>query len=413
MPRTSPRSRGIVLVVGMGMAALALTACDPPMPPDVAAAVAERQLTCQAGTVRVSVPEAFPGSMTAVGDALTSACAQQGVDQMTTEVADDPTAPVRIVPAAPSQAELDDFRSSACTSGDVLVVPAFAYPVSLAFNAPGFEGIVLSADAVAGILSGSITTFSDPAIAATNEGYDFSSLPPITVVGSSTPSGAVEAMTSWLSQQAPQAWAAGAEAVLPVTSPAPSEADAVAAALAAPSAVMVLPISVALNNGLAYASLQTQVPGTDGQPARAVNMSPDDSQLLKIGAGGTTVLAETPTSLTVSSGIGGIPAEGSFDVAASKIVLAADQPLAGWPVVGIAHMMVCDDPANPLPKSFAQYVVRLAGQGALETYGLTPLPEPIRLKTFAPLRVVVNPTDLPSDLAGSSSPSMASASSGS
>ena len=49
--------------------------------------------------------------------------------------------------------------------------------------------------------------------------------------------------------------------------------------------------------------------------------------------------------------------------------------------------MVCDDPADPLPLSVAQYVVRLAGQGALETFGVTPLPEPIRIQTFAPLKV--------------------------
>jgi ABC-type phosphate transport system permease subunit len=28
-------------------------------------------------------------------------------------------------------------------------------------------------------------------------------------------------------------------------------------------------------------------------------------------------------------------------------------------------------------------------QGALETYGLTPLPEPVRIKTFEPLKVTV------------------------
>jgi len=43
-----------------------------------------------------------------------------------------------------------------------------------------------------------------------------------------------------------------------------------------------------------------------------------------------------------------------------------------------------------LPRSFAQYLVRLAGQGAIETFGLTPLPEPIRVKTFVPLKVTVS-----------------------
>jgi hypothetical protein len=34
-------------------------------------------------------------------------------------------------------------------------------------------------------------------------------------------------------------------------------------------------------------------------------------------------------------------------------------------------------------------MVRLAGQGSLEIFGVTPLPEPIRVQTFTPLRVTV------------------------
>ena len=405
MRRNAVAIRGIVLIACSLVSATAITACDPPMPPDVAAAVAERQLTCLPGTVTVSVPGDFVGSMTAVGGALTSACAEQGIEQGASETPDDATAPVRITPGPPSAQQIDDFRSNACATGTVVTVPAFAYPVSLAFNAPGYEGIVLSAEAVAGILSGTITSFADPAIQATNEGYDFSGLPPITVVSSAQASGGVEAMTGWLAQQAPQAWTPGAVSTIPATAPVADQAALLETMIATPSAVTVLPISVALNNGLGYAGLITQVPGADGQSAQALPVSPDDPQLAKIGAGATRILSETSDELIVSAGVGGIPEPGSFDLAASKIVLAEGQPLAGWPVVGMAHMLVCDEASNPLPKSFAQYVVRLAGQGALETNGLVPLPEPIRVKTFAPLRVVVDPTDIPSDLLATAEPS--------
>ncbi len=87
--------------------------------------------------------------------------------------------------------------------------------------------------------------------------------------------------------------------------------------------------------------------------------------------------------------VGGIPDDEVFDLAASKIILHEDQPVVGWPVLGTGHLLVCDDPADPLPLSVAQYALRLAGQGALETYGLTPLPEPVRIKTFEPLKVTV------------------------
>ena len=56
--------------------------------------------------------------------------------------------------------------------------------------------------------------------------------------------------------------------------------------------------------------------------------------------------------------------------------------------------MVCDSPGDPLPLAFAQYAVRLAGQGALESFGVTPLPEPVRVQTFLPLKVTLA-TDAP------------------
>ncbi|MFM8894798.1 MAG: hypothetical protein ACKOE2_05300, partial [Actinomycetales bacterium] len=83
------------------------------------------------------------------------------------------------------------------------------------------------------------------------------------------------------------------------------------------------------------------------------------------------------------------------DLAASKVVLADGQPLVGWPTVAIAHLLVCDEAGNPLPLRFAQYALRLAGQGSMEGVGAVALPEPIRVKTFVPLRVTVS-TDAPS-----------------
>lgn len=116
---------------------------------------------------------------------------------------------------------------------------------------------------------------------------------------------------------------------------------------------------------------------------------PDDPQLAKIGSGAMTLSVEDQGNIAASPAVGGIPDDEIFDLAASKIILQEDQPVVGWPVLGTGHLLVCDDPADPLPLSVAQYALRLAGQGALETYGLTPLPEPVRIKTFEPLKVTV------------------------
>ena len=116
---------------------------------------------------------------------------------------------------------------------------------------------------------------------------------------------------------------------------------------------------------------------------------PDDPQLAKIGSGAMTLSVEDQGNIAATPAVGGIPDDEIFDLAASKIILQEDQPVVGWPVLGTGHLLVCDDPADPVPLSVAQYALRLAGQGALETYGLTPLPEPVRIKTFEPLKVTV------------------------
>ena len=74
-------------------------------------------------------------------------------------------------------------------------------------------------------------------------------------------------------------------------------------------------------------------------------------------------------------------------------------------MLGYAHLLVCDDPADPLPLAFAQYVARLAGQGSLETAGYVPLPEPIRVRLFTPLKVVVADDGVAPQSSPASSPS--------
>jgi len=142
-------------------------------------------------------------------------------------------------------------------------------------------------------------------------------------------------------------------------------------------AVAVLPAIQALNSALPMAS--ADINGT--------TISVDDTQLLKVGIGAITVTTDAQGSMIATPAVGGTPVPESFDAAAAKVVLAEGQEMIGWPILGIAHMMVCDDGTDSLPLSSAQYLVRLAGQGSLETFGLTPLPEPIRVQTFVPLKV--------------------------
>lgn len=379
MPRNTTSTRGIVLVALLAAAGVLVAACTPPLPPDVLAAKAENQITCQNGSLAVSVPEDFAGSMDAIGQALAGVCP----DQLVTEAVNQADAPLRLVDRAPSAEEIADFTKTACTTGDVIVVPAFAYAVALAYNVIGLEGLVLTPQAVAGILDGSVTSWEDPLIANANADYDLSGLPDITVLGVEHDQGSVEAMTTWLTAEDASAWPTGVVGTLPSAQAYPTQADALNDLIANEGAVSVMPAFSAIANGIAVASV----------PVQDTVVSPDDTQLLKVGSGATNLTVAENGSITASPAIGGAPVDGNFDLAASKVVLADGQKLLGWPIMGMAHLLICDSPTDPLPLSTAQYVLRLAGQGALETFGVTPLPEPIRLKTFTPLKVQVNLDD--------------------
>ena len=382
MPRSSTTIRGIVLTVSL---TLLVAACTPPMPPDVLAARAEAQVQCGSGEVQVSVPSGFAGSMDSVGVALASVCPEETV----LEVAAGEPAPVALVDKTPSQADIDQFKTSNCPGDPVIVVPAFGYPVTMAYNVVGLEGLVMTPEIVAGILSGEITSWEDPLLLAENPDFDLTLLPDITLMSVDSPQGDVEAMTTWVGKQDQKAWPQGMVGTLDAGQKFATQADLLAEMAAVEGSIAVLPVSVAFNNILATANLPVKGTDANGQEVDTV-VTADDVQLYKIGSGATVVTKDAAGNLFASPATGGFPIEGNFDIASSKIMMAEGAPLVGWPVLGYAHLLICDNPAEPLPLLFAQYLVRLAGQGSLESYGLTPMPEPIRIQTFAPLKVVVN-----------------------
>jgi ABC-type phosphate transport system substrate-binding protein len=328
--------------------------------------------------------------MTTVGDALTSVCP----DQTVVEVAPTDPAPVALIDTAPDAAALSAFVQERCEGSPALAIPAFAYPVSLAYNVIGVEGLVITPEAMAGILDGTLTSFEDPLITEANAGYDLSGLPPISLLGLESPQGSVQAMTAWLSQEVPTTWTSGVVGQLPVATPVATTTDLLGELTAVEGTAAILPAFTAANNVIPTVAVPIKGTDSNGVEFDTVVTS-EDVQLKKVGSGATTVTEDAAGNLLVGPAVGGVPNPEVFDLIASKIVLAEDQPLVGWPVLGYAHLLVCDSPTNPRPLAFAQYLVRLAGQGALESYGATPLPEPIRVKTFLPLRVTVA-TDAPS-----------------
>ena len=92
--------------------------------------------------------------------------------------------------------------------GKVITIPWAAGGVAVEYHLTGVEALRLSPATLAGIFSGAIKTWGDPAIAADNTGRRIPDTP-IQVVHRSDGSGTTAVFTEFLTATAPQAWTVG------------------------------------------------------------------------------------------------------------------------------------------------------------------------------------------------------------
>ncbi len=110
---------------------------------------------------------------------------------------------------AGSDAALDDEELAAakerCAGGEIFELPNYISPIAVIFNLEGVEELDLSPATIAGIFTGSISTWNDPAIAADNPG---ATLPAsaITPVHRGDDSGTTDNFTDYLFQTAGDVW---------------------------------------------------------------------------------------------------------------------------------------------------------------------------------------------------------------
>ena len=91
------------------------------------------------------------------------------------------------------------------TTSNALNLPVFVSPIAVIYNVEGVKDLQLDAPAIAGIFSGKITKWNDPAIAALNSGKTLPDAA-ITAVHRSDNSGTTENFTDYLAQAAPEVW---------------------------------------------------------------------------------------------------------------------------------------------------------------------------------------------------------------
>ena len=97
---------------------------------------------------------------------------------------------------------------------DPIEVPAYVSPIAVAFNVPGVDTLNLSAETIANIFNGSITTWDDDAIAADNGDADLPDTA-ITIIHRSDDSGTTTNFTDYLFKASNGAWATEADGLWP------------------------------------------------------------------------------------------------------------------------------------------------------------------------------------------------------
>lgn len=167
----------VALAVGV---AISLSACDPPMPASLLVELAERTVACESGSVTVSIPEASADLGATWADAMSAACGDMAFGQ--------------VAEGAAAQIEISAQTSNDCK-------PFAQVPFSIdagvfAFNSLEISSLNLDGKTIAGILSGEITSWDDPALVAINPDNEMPAAP-IVLVKDSTQA-AIESVTSWI-----------------------------------------------------------------------------------------------------------------------------------------------------------------------------------------------------------------------
>jgi phosphate transport system substrate-binding protein len=249
-------------------------------------------------------------------------------------------------------AEMANFKGK-----QVLYFPVQIGPIAIAYNLSGVSDLKLDAPTLAGIFSGTIKTWNDPAIKALNSGANLPSSPIVLAVRSDS-SGTTANFTKFLTKAAPTAWTLGSGSTIkfPATAHAASGGSGVAQVVKSTAgAIGYVDDSTAHASGLTAASIKNK----DGQ---FVAPSPDSATAA---AQSITPTADLTFSAAWQAGAGAYPITyQSWDLVYAKQANAND-----------AAML----------KAYIGYLLSQPGQALLGPLYLAPLPPSIDQAAVAQL----------------------------
>lgn len=258
---------------------------------------------------------------------------------------------------AGSDAALDDEElaeaQERCAGGEVFELPNYISPIAVIFNVEGVDELNLSAATIAGIFSGAITTWNDPAIAADNPD---ATLPATTItpVHRADDSGTTDNFTDYLFQAAGEVWTSEPDGVWP------------------------LPGGEAANQTSGVVEVVTSVDGAIGyaDASRA-----GDLGVVNIGVGEDFVAPSAESASAVVENSPALEGRGEYDFAIE--VNRATEGSGEYPIVLISYHIGCieydDQSTADNVRAFMEYVISEDGQTtAEENAGSAPISDSLR-----------------------------------
>lgn len=174
------RSLGVLGLVLVG--SLTLTACDPPMPPEVLASLAEQTYTCEAGDTQLYALPTVALVATDWQFSVESSC--PGMTITPVDVATEATA-LQI-----------NGAGIAGVGNSFSEVPFALDAIVIAVNLPDITNVVLSPEAINKIWARQITNWNDAELVALNTSFELPDLP--IVFGSDGAVGDTSSFTDWM-----------------------------------------------------------------------------------------------------------------------------------------------------------------------------------------------------------------------
>ena len=258
---------------------------------------------------------------------------------------------------AGSDAALDDEELTAaserCGGGEVFELPNYISPIAVLFNLEGVDELNLTPATIAGIFSGTITTWNDPAIAGDNPDATLPATA-ITAVHRADDSGTTENFTDYLHQAAADVWTAEPDGVWPLQG--------------GESA-----------NGTS--GVVGVVESTDGAVTYADASRAGELGVASVGVGSEFVSPSSEAAAAVVENSPAVEGRGEYDFAIE--VNRLTEGSGEYPIVLVSYHVGCieydDEGTANNVKAFMEYVISEDGQtAASENAGNAPISDTLR-----------------------------------